>query len=64
MNKKVRQHGNTIVESITAADELEKLIKEKEADGTLKPGTRDHNEAKKTLKDLRASIGLATRRGR
>jgi predicted methyltransferase MtxX (methanogen marker protein 4) len=64
MNKKVREHGNTIVESITAADELEKIIKEKEADGTLKPGTRGYNDAKKALKELRASIGLATRRGR
>jgi hypothetical protein len=64
MNKKVREHGDTIVECIKAADELEKLIGEEVASGSLIEGSPKHNTAKKTLKDLRNSIGLAKRRGR
>lgn len=64
MNKKVREHGDTLAECIKAADDLEKLIGEEIAAGTLIRDSPKHNTAKKTLRDLRNSIGLATRRGR
>ena len=64
MSKTSRAHKNVIAESETAADELEKLIKDEVEGGTLKVGSRDYLDYKRTLKGLRDAIGLAKRRGR
>lgn len=64
MNKKIREHGELLAEAIKTADELEKGMNSLLESGEMKPDSKEHNDAKKTLKGLRGSIGLARRRSK